>query len=266
MKKEEPARMLDALTQKDIIFQFGRRIRIARFLNPHCLKICFSLIVIQVFLTHPVTTHAQSETPSASSMTESSLTENRSAFREPSFLKKGSGLRWQGVFFGVGFRHLHLSLGNGTEVVSNQPDQNGIGFMIGLLQEEYAYEYERQVSIIDSGKTISFEQHSGTRIESIQNTFSFSWYPRLMRDLHGQLGVGLQGSRTVLSGKDSSAGIRSETAIQLSGGAAYFATQNLMLHLRISRSWDLALIRSGNRPMLETSLIRALFLNYYYPL
>lgn len=89
--------------------------------------------------------------------------------------------------------------------------------MIGLLQEEYAYEYERQVSIIDSGKTTSFEQHSGTRIESIQNTFSFSWYPRLMRDLHGQLGAGLQGSRTGLSGEDSSAGIRSETAIQLSG-------------------------------------------------
>ncbi|MCH2295141.1 MAG: hypothetical protein MK488_09210, partial [SAR324 cluster bacterium] len=82
----------------------------------------------------------------------------------------------------------------------------------------------------------------------------------------GQLGAGLQGSRTGLSGKDSAAGIRSETAIQLSGGATYFATQNLMLHLRISRNWDLALIRSGNRPMLETSLIRSLFLNYYYPL
>ena len=87
-----------------------------------------------------------------------------------------------------------------------------------------------------------------------------------MRDLHGQLGAGLQGNQTGFSGKDSSAGIRSETAIQLSGGAAYFATQNLMLLLRISRSWDLALIRSGNRPMLETSLIRTLFLNYYYPL
>ena len=87
-----------------------------------------------------------------------------------------------------------------------------------------------------------------------------------MRDLHGQLGAGLQGNRTGLSGEDSSAGIRSETAIQLSGGAVYFATQNLMLHLRISRNWDLALIRSGNRPMLESSLIRALFLNYYYPL
>ena len=85
MKKGEPARMLDALTQKDVIFQFDRRIRKASFLNPNCLKICFSLIVIQVFLTHPVTTHAQSETPSASSMTESSLTEARSAFREPSF-------------------------------------------------------------------------------------------------------------------------------------------------------------------------------------
>ena len=266
MKKEEPARMLDALSLKEIIFQFGKRIRKASFLNLHCLNICFSLIVMQVFLTHPVTTHAQSETPSASSMTESNLTETRSAFREPSFLKKGSGLRWQGVYFGVGFRHIHLSLGNGTEVVSNQPDQNGIGFMIGLLQEEYAYEYERQVSIIDSGKTISFEQYSGTRIESIQNTFSFSWYPRLMRDLHGQLGAGLQGSRTGFAGTDSSAGIRSETAIQLSGGAAYFAIQNLMLHLRISRSWDLALIRFGNKPMLETSLIRALFLNYYYPL
>ena len=189
MKKGEPARMLDASTQKNVIFQFGRRIRIARFLNLHCIKICFSLIVIQVFFAHPENIHAQSETPSAPSMTESSLTETRSGFREPSFLKKGSGLRWQGVFFGVGFRHLHLSLGNGTEVVSNEPDQNGIGFMIGLLQEEYAYEYERQVSIIDSGETLSFEQHSGTRIESIQNTFSFSWYPRLMKDLHGQLGA-----------------------------------------------------------------------------
>ena len=78
MKKEEPARVLDALTQKDIIFQFGRRIRIARFLDLHLLNICFSLIVIQVFLTHPVTTHAQSETPSASSMTESSLMETLS--------------------------------------------------------------------------------------------------------------------------------------------------------------------------------------------
>ena len=87
-----------------------------------------------------------------------------------------------------------------------------------------------------------------------------------MRDLHGQLGAGLQGSRTGFAGTNYSAGIRSETAIQLSGGAAYFATQNLMLLLRISRSWDLDLMRSGNRPMLETSLIRALFLNYYYPL
>ena len=87
-----------------------------------------------------------------------------------------------------------------------------------------------------------------------------------MRELDGQLGAGRQGGRTGFAGTDSSAGIRSETAIQLSGGAAYFATQNLMLHLRISRSWDLALIRSGNRPMLKTSLIRALFLNYYYPL
>lgn len=99
MKKEEPARMLDALTLKGIIFQFGKTIRKARFLNSNCLKIYFSLIVIQVFLTHPVTTHAQSETPSASSMRESSLTETRSSFREPSFLKKGSELRWQGVFF-----------------------------------------------------------------------------------------------------------------------------------------------------------------------
>ena len=74
MKKEEPAGMLDALTQKDIIFQFGKRIRKARFLNLHCLKICFFFIVIQVFLDSPLTTHAQSETPSASSMTESSLT------------------------------------------------------------------------------------------------------------------------------------------------------------------------------------------------
>ena len=74
MKKGEPARMLDALTLKDVIFQFGRRIRIARFLNPHCLKICFSLIVIQIYLTHTVITNAQSETPSASSMQEYSLT------------------------------------------------------------------------------------------------------------------------------------------------------------------------------------------------
>jgi len=87
-----------------------------------------------------------------------------------------------------------------------------------------------------------------------------------MKDLHGQLGAGLQGSRTGLSGEDSSAGIRTETAIQISGGAVYFATQNMMLHLRIYQSWDLALIRSGNRPMLESSLIRSLFLNYYYPL
>ena len=68
MKKEEPARMLDALTQKDIIFQIGRRIRKAKFLDLHCLNICFSLIVMQVFLTHPVTIHAQSETPAVASL------------------------------------------------------------------------------------------------------------------------------------------------------------------------------------------------------
>ena len=68
MKKEEPARMLDALTQKDIIFQFGRRIKkqgslisIAKYLLFPDRDAGFSY--------HPVTTHAQSETPSASSMT-----------------------------------------------------------------------------------------------------------------------------------------------------------------------------------------------------
>ena len=231
-----------------------------------CKIILLSLLMIQVLLGSPHKIFAQTEKSSTSLKTESSLVETRRAYREPSFLKQGSGLRWQGVFFGVGFRHLRFTFGNGTEVVSNQPDLNGIGFQIGLLQEKLTYEYERQVSIIDTGKTLSFQNDSGTRLESIQNTLLFSWYPRLMRDLHGQLGVGLQSSRTGFVGSGSSSGVHSETAIQLNLGGVYFATRNLMLSLRISQSWHLPLSRSENNPMLKNSQIQTLFLNYYYPL
>jgi len=231
-----------------------------------CKIILLSLLMIQVLLGSPHKIFAQTEKSSTSLKTESSLVETRRAYREPSFLKQGSGLRWQGVFFGVGFRHLRFTLGNGTEVVSNQPDLNGIGFQIGLLQEKLTYEYERQVSIIDTGKTLSFQNDSGTRLESIQNTLLFSWYPRLMRDLQGQLGVGLQSSRTGFVGSGSSSGVHSETAIQLNLGGVYFATRNLMLSLRISQSWHLPLSRSESNPMLKNSQIQTLFLNYYYPL
>jgi hypothetical protein len=247
--------------------------RLVRVLNdtPEIPKfICLCIFVyLLIFLSFTGTTNiisAQTKNHTTASMGKSNLEETRRAFSEPSFLKEGSGLRWQGIYFGVGFRHLRLTLGSGTELISHQADQNGIGFQIGLLQEEFAYEYERQISIIDSGQLLTFENESGTRLESIQNTFSFSWYPRLMRDLHGQLGIGLQGNRSSFVGEDSSSKIHSETAIQLNLGGAYFATKNLMLTIRFSQNWPLDLSRSENSPMLKKSQIRTLFLNYYYPL
>ena len=251
---------------KQTIIYVLKEIYQSRLSKFECKIILLSLLVIQVLLGSPHQTWAQTEKSSTSLKTESSLVETRRAYREPSFLKQGSGLRWQGIFFGVGFRHLRFTPGNGTEVASNQPDLNGIGFQIGLLQEELAYEYERQVSIIDSEKNLSFQNESGSRFESIQNTFSFSWYPRLMRDLHAHFGAGLQGSRTRFVGSGSSSGIHSETAIQLNLGGVYFATENLMLSLRISQSLHLPLSRSESSPMLKNSQIRTLFLNYYYPL
>ena len=258
--------MKPVFPMQKIICVFWERIFQSELSKFECSFFFLILMVIQVLLVNPHKTWAQTEKTSTSLKTESRLVETRRAYREPSFLKQGSGLRWQGVFFGVGFRHLQFTLGNGTEVVSNQPDLNGIGFQIGLLQEELAYEYERQVSIIDTGKTLSFQNDSGTRLESIQNTLLFSWYPRFKRDLHGQLGVGLQSSRTGFVGSGSSSGVHSETAIQLNLGGVYFATKNLMLSLRISQSWHLPLSRSESNPMLKNSQIQTLFLNYYYPL
>ena len=229
-----------------------------------CIFVYFSIFLS--FTGTPQKILAQTKVHTNALMGKSNLLETRRAFSEPSFIKEGSGLRWQGIYFGVGFRHLRLTLGNGTELISHQADQNGIGFQIGLLQEEFAYEYERQISIIDSGQLLTFENESGARLESIQNTFSFSWYPRLMRDLHGQLGMGLQGNRSSFVGEDSSSKIHSETAIQLNLGGAYFATKNLMLTFRISQSWHLPLSRSESSPMLKNIQIRTLFLNYYYPL
>ena len=231
-----------------------------------CLCIFVNLLILLYFTGTTQKISAQTKNPKNASMSESSLLETRRAFSEPSFLKQGSGLRWQGIYFGVGFRHLRLTLGNGTKLISHQANQNGIGFQIGLLQEEFAYEYERQISIIDSVQLLTFENESGSRLESIQNTFSFSWYPRLVKDLYGQLGMGLQGNRSSFVGEESSSKIHSETAIQFNLGGTYFATKNLMLTLRISQSWHLPLSRSESSPMLKNSQIRTLFLNYYYPL
>ena len=129
--------------------------------------------------------------------------------------------------------------------------------MIGLCRKNTLTSMKGRFPSSTPGKQSAL---SNTRNEDRKHPkhLSFSWYPRLMRDLHGQLGAGLQGSRTGLSGEDSSAGIRSETAIQLSGGAVYFATQNLMLHLRISEA-GIWLDPFRKQTDVGTSLIRSLF-------
>ena len=210
--------------------------------------------------------HLKAQSDNVSDKMEVRGLESRQTHREPSFFQKGSVLRRQGVYFGVGFRHLSFTLGNKQTIDSNEATRNGVGFNLGLYDEAQIYEYERQVSIVDGEKTLVFENQSGRRLEVIQETLAYSWFPRILKDLHTQIGGGLQGIRTRFAATGSSSSYHAETALSLILGMGYFSTPNLMLLFRYSNNWHLDVEQSGAEPFLKASKIRTLFLNYYYPM
>ena len=214
----------------------------------------------------PECVQAKTDNASSSSKMEMRSLESRRVRQEPAFFQTGSGIRWQGVFFGVGFRHLSFGLENGQTLDSISPTKNGVAFNLGLFSEEEAYEFERQVSIVDAGRTMKVGNQSGKRLEVVQNTLSYSWFPRVLRDLYVQLGFGLQGSRSRFAATGSHTISRTDAALCLQLGTAYFATTNLMLLLRFSESRRLGPELSGEDAFLKSSRIRTFFLNYYFAL
>ncbi len=190
----------------------------------------------------------------------------RKSVPEPDFLTSGSSVKWAGVYFGVGFRRVYLTLGNGISLTENDPAFNGVGFNLGLFWNEQTLEYERQVSIVDSQDKFSFKGDRGSRLEVIQNTLAYTLFPRVLKDLYLHYGAGLQATQTRFAATETGLSYIGESAVALLAGAVYFITPNLMLMYRHSRSANLALNRTGQTPFLKETRLHSLFLDYYFPL
>ena len=53
--------------------------------------------------------------------------------------------RWQGFYFGVGFRKVGLKVADDVIISDSDGEANGIGVNLGYFWDEQVIEYERQI-------------------------------------------------------------------------------------------------------------------------
>ncbi|MEO1837567.1 MAG: hypothetical protein ABGY12_00155, partial [Candidatus Lambdaproteobacteria bacterium] len=125
----------------------------------------------------------ENDSPVPSGM-DKHILESRIAAPEPEFFVSGTSSRWQGFYFGVGFRKVGLKVADDVIISDSDGEANGIGINLGYYWDEQVIEYERQTSIVEVSKTIFHDGKSGQRLEIIQNNFWYSLYPNISRDFY----------------------------------------------------------------------------------
>ena len=79
----------------------------------------------------------------------------------------------------MGFRSVSLLFTDDLTISDSDGTANGIGTNLGYFWEEQAFEYERQISIIDHKEPLSYETQTGQKLEVIQNNFWYIIYPKI---------------------------------------------------------------------------------------
>ncbi len=226
-----------------------------------CLLIClmFFIVVNQSCAQESVTLEFQE-------MEERSL-KSRKKTPEPDFLFSQSSLHKIGFYFGVGFRSLKFEIENDQTVTDENSTSNGIGFDLGYWWDEQFFEYERQISIIDTSKTLTHENNSGQRLEVIQNNLWYAKSPKISSNLNLHYGAGIQFTKTRFAATSLVQSYTDEAAMGLLVGASYLVTQNMLLTYRYSLGQRVPLLNADNsNPFLKESQIQTIFLNYFFPL
>ena len=167
----------------------------------------------------------------------------------------------------MGFRNVSLQIPNNVNVSDADGTANGIGTNLGYFWEELAIEYERQISIIDHTDSLSYETHTGQKLEVIQNNFWYILYPKLSMKFYLHYGAGIQFTKTRIAATGSKTSYEDEIAIGAETGVTYFVLSNLKLFYRFSVGRQIPFLKTSNSSaFLKQSLIHTIFLNYYIPL
>jgi len=204
--------------------------------------------------------YAQGNDSPVPSEMDKRILESRIAAPEPEFFVSGTSSRWQGFYFGVGFRKVGLKVADDVIISDSDGEANGIGVNLGYFWDEQVIEYERQISIVEDGK-------SGQRLEIIQNNFWYSLYPNISRDFYLHYGAGVQFTKTRFAAIGSNKSFEDEIALGVETGASYFVTSNFLLYYRFSVGQQIPFLSATNSsPFLKQSQLHTFYLNYYFPL
>ncbi|MGK5094378.1 hypothetical protein WDW89_20475 [Deltaproteobacteria bacterium TL4] len=201
------------------------------------------------------------ETPPSPASMETRSQASRSLISEPKFLNQRTPSRWQGMYFGTGFRFLRFHLLD--QIVENKNiDNNGVAFNLGLLWRDKVLEYSRHASIVDSDQTLIYKGKVFNGIEVIQNNFWIFKAPRVYRDVYFYYGTGLQFAQIrFLGGED----LIEESSFVIGVGGTYFVTDYLLLQYRLNHSFYSPLLtQTRNQPAMAESQLHTLYWEYYF--
>ena len=238
------------------IYIFQNFYNIIRFLLTISSCICFT-----------EGTSAQETDSFKSSENNSPQLESRIATPEPKFFVSGTSTRWQGFYFGVGFRKVWLKVADDVIISDSDGEANGIGINLGYFWNEQIIEYERQISIVDYSKPFSHEKNSGQKLEVIQNNFWYALYPKISRNSYLHYGTGIQFTKVRFAASERKESFVDEIALGIAVGASYFVTPNFILYYRFSMGQHIPFLTANDSsPFLKQSQLHTFFLNYYFPL
>ena len=148
--------------------------------------------------------------------------ESRIAAPEPEFFVSGTSSRWQGFYFGVGFRKVGLKVADDMIISDSDGEANGIGVNLGYFWDEQVVEYERQVSIVEHSESFTYLEESGEKLEVIQNNLWYVQYPKIRRDLYLHYGTGLQFTKIRFAGTANNHSYEDEIALGIETGAVSY--------------------------------------------
>ena len=192
---------------------------------------------------------------------------SRIAATEPEFFVSGTSTRWQGFYFGVGFRKVRLKVADDVIISDRDGEANGIGVNLGYFWEEQVLEYERQISIVEHSKPFSHENKSGQKLEVVQNNFWYALYPKISRNFYLHYGTGIQFTKVRFAASGSNKSFVDEIALGIEAGVSYFVTTNFMLYYRFSVGQQIHFLSATDSgPFLKQSQLHTFYLNYFFPL
>ena len=225
------------------------------------------LLMLSFCIFFAAGSYAQENDSPVPSEMDKRILESRIAAPEPEFFVSGTSSRWQGFYFGVGFRKVRLKVADDVIISDSDGEANGIGVNLGYFWDEQVIEYERQISIVEVSKTIFHDGKSGQRLEIIQNNFWYSLYPNISRDFYLHYGAGVQFTKTRFAAIGSNKSFEDEIALGVETGASYFVTSNFLLYYRFSVGQQIPFLSATNSsPFLKQSQLHTFYLNYYFPL